>query len=138
MVITQNRSLTATSRSNTYTLNVAVTGSGSVAKSPDQATYNHGTTVTLTATPATGYAFFGWTGDVTGTTNPATVSMTANRNVTAIFVAATLPFTQNFSFSNTLADYVIGTGSAQARPAGAGTPSASAARDRSASAADGW
>ena len=38
--------------------------------------------------------------------------MTANRSVTAAFIVATLPFSQNFSFSNTLADYVIGAGSA--------------------------
>ena len=31
------------------------------------------------------YTFSSWTGDKTGTTNPATVAMSADRNVTAIF-----------------------------------------------------
>ncbi len=48
-------------------------------------TYAMGTTATLTATPAPGYSFASWSGDVTSTTNPITVTMTANKNVTANF-----------------------------------------------------
>ena len=97
VVITQNRSLTANFAINTYTLNITTAGgSGTIAKSPDQATYDHGTTVTLTVTPAAGFLFTGWSGDLTGSANPATISMTANRTVTANFLAASLPFVQNF------------------------------------------
>ena len=42
------------SSQNQYTLAVNVVGSGSVTRNPDQATYNAGTVVTLTATPAAG------------------------------------------------------------------------------------
>ena len=69
----------------TYTLTVNTAGSGSVAKVPDQATYAPGTSVQLTATPAAGYAFVGWTGDLTGSTNPASIVMNANKTVTASF-----------------------------------------------------
>ena len=70
-----------------YTLTVAVSpsGGGSVAKSPDQTQYAAGTVVTLTATPAAGYTFSQWQGDATGSTNPTTVTMNANRTVTAVF-----------------------------------------------------
>ena len=40
----------------------------------------------LTAVAAAGYRFDHWTGDLTGSTNPASISMTANRSVTAVFI----------------------------------------------------
>jgi uncharacterized repeat protein (TIGR02543 family) len=47
--------------------------------------YNYGTNVQLTATPAAGWTFAGWSGDVTGSTNPATINMTGNMTVYATF-----------------------------------------------------
>jgi uncharacterized membrane protein len=44
-----------------------------------------GAAIELTATPAEGYVFTNWTGDITVTENPATVNMDANRDVTANF-----------------------------------------------------
>jgi len=49
--------------------------------------YQYGTSVQLAAAPAAGYAFGGWTGDVTGTTNPTSVAINANKSVTATFNA---------------------------------------------------
>lgn len=64
---------------------------GSITANPVSADnyYNAGTSVGLTATPATGFAFSGWSGDLTGTTNPLSVTMTAPRSVTASFVSST-------------------------------------------------
>jgi uncharacterized repeat protein (TIGR02543 family) len=70
-------------------LTVSVTGSGSVTKSPDAPSYAPGTLVTLTATPATGYTFTGWTGDLAGTANPTTITMDADKTVTATFTSST-------------------------------------------------
>ena len=50
-------------------------------------TYVSGSDVTVTATPATGYIFTGWSGDATGTAPSVTVSMTSNKSVTANFQA---------------------------------------------------
>jgi endoglucanase len=72
-----------------YTITTAVTGSGTVALSPAGGTYPEGTTVTITATPATGYQFTNWSGGVTGTTNPAMVTLTSNISVTANFIPTT-------------------------------------------------
>ncbi len=88
-----HKNVTATFAINTYTLNVTTVGSGAVVKAPNQATYNHGTSVTLTATPTTGWHFVGWSGDASGTTNPLTVSMTANKNITATFAINTYTLT---------------------------------------------
>lgn len=68
----------------THALSLAILGAGSVQRSPDYATYNPGTTVTLTAAPAA--RFLGWSGDVTGNANPAPVVMSAPRAVAAHFV----------------------------------------------------
>ncbi|GAB3844788.1 hypothetical protein GCM10028822_02440 [Hymenobacter terrigena] len=93
----------------TYTLTTATTGSGTVTKNPDQATYASGATVSLTATPAVGYTFTGWSGDATGSTNPLTVTMTANKNITATFTAAP-------PASYTLTTSTVGTGSVTKNP----------------------
>jgi uncharacterized repeat protein (TIGR02543 family) len=68
-----------------YILTANTIGSGSLMSNPAGSAYNPGTAVTLTATPAAGYQFSGWSGDLTGTANPATVTMYANKNVTATF-----------------------------------------------------
>ncbi|MEI6946993.1 CBM35 domain-containing protein [Paraflavisolibacter sp. H34] len=69
----------------TYTLSTSVTGQGTVA--PANGTFNSGETATLTATPAAGYQFSGWSGDATGSANPLTVTMNANKVLTATFTA---------------------------------------------------
>jgi hypothetical protein len=76
-------------------LSVLVSGTGTVTSSPAgiscgttcSATFSSGQSVTLTATPAAGWRFQGWSGACTGTTT-CTVAMSTARNVTATFVAA--------------------------------------------------
>ena len=56
---------------------------GTISINPNNATYNAGTVVTLTATPATNYEFLSWSnGATTATTN---VTMDANKTITANF-----------------------------------------------------
>lgn len=73
---------------NTYPLTVTISpvGGGMVARSPNQSTYAHGSSVTLTATASSNYRFTGWTGDYTSSTNPLTVTMDVAKNVTANFL----------------------------------------------------
>jgi vibriolysin len=68
-----------------YTLTVTTVGQGSVTLDPPGGTYPEGTVVTLTATPDSGWQFDNWSGDLTGTANPATITMDADKNVTANF-----------------------------------------------------
>jgi len=70
-----------------YTLTVATAGSGSgtVVKTPDAPSYPAGTVVTLTAYAASGSYFGGWSGDASGLTNPITVTMDADKWLTATF-----------------------------------------------------
>jgi uncharacterized repeat protein (TIGR02543 family) len=82
--LSANRTLVANFAIKTFTLNVTATN-GTVSKNPNQATYNYGTTVQLTATPNSGYTFSSWSGDASGSVNPLTVTMTSNKNITANF-----------------------------------------------------
>jgi uncharacterized repeat protein (TIGR02543 family) len=69
-----------------YSLTVNVVGSGSVSLDPDQALYDSGTVVELTAVANAGWQFSGWSGDLTGSTNPAGITMDGDKTVTATFV----------------------------------------------------
>jgi hypothetical protein len=70
---------------NTYTLGVNTVGSGTVLVNPNKVSYNPGETVQLTAQPAQGWVFDGWSGDLSGSTNPATLVMNSDKLVTATF-----------------------------------------------------
>jgi uncharacterized repeat protein (TIGR02543 family) len=74
----------------TYTLTVNTSGQGTVTRNPNQANYNAGSTVTLTATPASGWSFSGWSGDASGSTNPLQVTMDGNKTITANYPAGKL------------------------------------------------
>jgi hypothetical protein len=74
------------------TLTVATAGGGSVTLDPPGGVYDWDTKVQLTAVPDSGWFFNGWSGDLTGLTNPDTVTMIGNLSVTATFdsLAATV------------------------------------------------
>ncbi|MFD2561685.1 InlB B-repeat-containing protein [Aquimarina rubra] len=65
----------------------ATNGSITTNPNPTNGTYDDGTSVILTATPDAGYQFDGWSGDASGTTNPLTITMDADKTVTALFSA---------------------------------------------------
>ena len=67
------------------TVSVNPETSGVVLRSPNQASYSYGTQVILTAVPNPGWTFAGWTGDASGSTNPLTISLINNTNITAYF-----------------------------------------------------
>ena len=79
-----NKSVTATFTQNQYTLSTDVVGQGTVAKDPNQATYTYNQTVQLTATPAAGWSFTGWSGACTGA-GSCQVLIDGNKSVTATF-----------------------------------------------------
>jgi Divergent InlB B-repeat domain len=75
-----------------FTLTTAVTGTGSgtvSANPPGGPTYAAGTIVTLTASPASGSTFAGWSGGGCSGTGSCVVTMNANQTVTATFDSST-------------------------------------------------
>jgi hypothetical protein len=69
----------------TYKITTATNGKGSITASPAAASYAPGTVVALTATPAAGSPWVGWSGACSGTATTCTLTMNANYSVTANF-----------------------------------------------------
>jgi hypothetical protein len=67
-----------------------VVGSGTVSQTP-QSPYFYGDVITLTANAAARWAFAGWSGDLNGTTNPVTITLTGDKVVTATFALTCVP-----------------------------------------------
>jgi uncharacterized repeat protein (TIGR02543 family) len=84
IVISSNTSVTANFTLNQYQLAVSAGSGGAVSGS---GTFDHGTTVTISATPDQGYSFGGWVGQGIASTSATTttVNMNDNRTVTASF-----------------------------------------------------
>jgi hypothetical protein len=71
--------------SQNFTLSLSSEGSGTVTLDPPGGVYEAGSTVTLTAVPATGFLFDAWSADASGTTNPLTIEMDGPYSVHAHF-----------------------------------------------------
>jgi polygalacturonase len=91
-VINSNSSIAAAFAQTSYPINTTIVGPGSVSANPTDSGsgYAPGTQVTLTAVPAAGANFTGFSGAITGTTNPQTLTVDTTKNVTATFVASTI------------------------------------------------
>jgi uncharacterized repeat protein (TIGR02543 family) len=76
---------------NTYLLTVQQPTGGSI--TPPTGSYDYGTVVELTATADPGYSFTGWTGDCSGTEPICSVTMDANKTVSATFTINTFTIT---------------------------------------------
>jgi uncharacterized repeat protein (TIGR02543 family) len=100
VVMNADTTVTANFTRNTYTLTVTTIGNGSVSRD-NPGPYHYGDVVQLTATPDIGWSFFTWSGDLTGITTPASITIDGNKSVTATFsegITLTLP--QNLISSN--------------------------------------
>ena len=87
VTVTMNgsKSITATFDQAAYTLTVTILGDGSVGRDPDLSSYTYGDVVTLTALADPGWTFDGWSGDLTATASPVTVTIDSDKAITATF-----------------------------------------------------
>ena len=72
----------------TLTTSVAPAVGGTISLYPAGGVYAPETVVRLTATPAFGYIFSGWSGAATGSLNPIDINMDSDKSITANFVLA--------------------------------------------------
>ena len=84
-----NQTITAVFEEMTYSLLINTVGEGTVSEtlvsSGRNADYTSGSVVKLTAEPSTEWNFVRWSGDYVGTDNPIEISITEEKNITAIF-----------------------------------------------------
>lgn len=90
MTVRNNVSLVAQFLVNTYSVDV-VSGNPAIGSASGSGTYNHGTPLTITATPMYGYRFSQWSDG--NTDNPRLVLVTQNVTYTAQFAAGSFLFT---------------------------------------------
>jgi len=82
---------------------------------PNTYDFESGTSVPIEAVPAPGYTFNNWSGDLSGTANPATIVIDCNKRITANFSKITHNLTIRVSGNGTTTptpsdhDYVEGT-----------------------------
>lgn len=83
----------------TYTLTTLIEpeGSGVVVLTPAGGVYPQGTVVSLLAQANPNYTFEGWSGNLSGTQNPAEIVMNSNKTVRAIFTVATYSLNVNIN-----------------------------------------
>ena len=120
VTLTSAATVTATFTSTPVTLTVVRVGlgNGSVTSTPDgivcgttcSSSFSSGTVVTLTAIPATGSTFVGWSGGGCSGTGPCIVTATAATTVTSTFALQ--------SFRLTVAKAGTGAGTVTSTPAG--------------------
>jgi len=88
--ISEEKSVTATFERTDFTLSTETTGEGSIqitanGDQPSGSSYPFETTVELTATPAAGWNFAGWSGDATGSDPTIQINMDSDKHIVANF-----------------------------------------------------
>lgn len=83
--LTLHSSITWLLETNAFRLDTSITGNGSL--NVDDGWYDVGSNLLLTATPASGWVFTGWSGDLTGdaSTDSANILMSEAKNISASF-----------------------------------------------------
>jgi glutamine cyclotransferase len=74
-------------------LSLNTVGDGVVTLSPDDGTYDDGTVVDLLAVPDSSWEFVGWSGDISSYVNPESITIDANKTVTATFTEIPIHYT---------------------------------------------
>ncbi len=108
--VDQNYALTANFELKTYDLTMNVEGEGAVSENVLQnktSEHEHGTVVELTATPADGWRFVEWEGDLDGSENPAEITIEDEKEVTAIFEKKEYPLTIEIEGEGAVSEEVL-------------------------------
>jgi|AntRauTorcE11897_2_1112592.scaffolds.fasta_scaffold00097_43 surface protein len=105
LTVDNPKDVTAVFEKKSYPLTITTQGEGAVEEQvvQNKATdYEHGTTVELTATPATGWEFVEWQGDLTGPQNFQQLTVDEAKEVTAVFQKQSFALTINTTGQGTV------------------------------------
>jgi hypothetical protein len=76
-----------------YQLSISVSPTEAGSVNPSAGEYDAGEVVEVTALPNEHWVFSSWSGDQSGNTNPVTITMSSDREISAIFVVRDYPLT---------------------------------------------
>ena len=93
----------------TITTQVQPVDGGDIVMTPSSSTALEGTSVTFNAQPKGDYIFTGWSGSLSGTDNPKTITVSSDINVTATFTLRQYPLTLSSEGEGTVSERVIST-----------------------------
>ena len=99
-----DKSITANFSKVTCILTISLNGTGTTDPTAGTRAYDAGTVANLTATPASGWKFDGWTGDITATTSATTVTMNSDKTAVANFSKITYQGSLTGTWSGQVAD----------------------------------
>ncbi len=99
-------------------LTVSVTPANGGTVSPPSNSYEKGSNVSLVATPTGEYLFKQWQGSITGTSNPTSITMDADKSVTGVFEKRQYPLTLTIEGSGTVKEEVIALATQALYPSG--------------------
>ncbi len=87
VLMDSDREITVNFEINEYTFSLNATGNGEVSKTPDLSEYDHGTEITITATPDEGWSFDGWyeNGDRLSLNSSEKILLTESGELWALF-----------------------------------------------------
>lgn len=90
-----------------YTLTVALNPIEGGSVSPSGGQHKHGTTLSLTASPSSEFDFSSWSGDLTGTSLNASLTMLSDKTIEANFVKKKYNFSSSVEGEGTITTKVI-------------------------------
>lgn len=99
-------------------LTVSVTPANGGTVSPPSNSYEKGSNVSLVATPSGEYLFKQWQGSISGTSNPTSIIMDADKSVTGVFEKRQYPLTLTIEGSGTVKEEVIAVATQALYPSG--------------------
>ena len=91
------------------TTNVQPEGSGSIVVTPSTGSVLEGTSVSFTAKPNGDYVFTGWSGGLTGTSNPQTITVSSDISVIANFTLRSYPLSVTVEGEGYVSERIIST-----------------------------
>ena len=109
-----NKNIVAQFVKRKYSLTINTQGEGTVSEqlisSGKSTDYSSGSVVKLTANPSAGYYFSGWSGDVTGDTNPIEVNIDKPKTITAKFEKQSYALEVKIEGEGTVSEEIVATG----------------------------
>ena len=114
IVMDSDKSVVALFVKKQYSLMVSIEGEGQVTekiiKAGISTDYNSGTIVELSANPTSEWVFIEWKGDLSGTKNPAQITINEPKNITAVFEKKQYPLNIEIEGEGSVEETIIKAG----------------------------